>query len=218
LDIGLKVSKGDKEAETIGGTFRSLFNGKNLDGWKRLPGYWSAQGDAIVGSPPRGRPKHTFLVGSQTCRDFELRFKARLRESRPGVGNSGVQIRSTLITHQSEFNVRGFQCEIADPRIDAPPPGSVIFEPGVGEGREAPRRFVSEVYHKGDFNEFSIKCVGKHVTTMVNGFTMVDEDFPTIPDEGIIAWQLHGGLPPEEVVFKDVLIRELGARRSNDHH
>jgi hypothetical protein len=42
---------------------------------------------------------------------------------------------------------------------------------------------------------------------------MVDRDFPQMPEEGVIAWEFHGGLPPKEVVFKDVAIRVLSARR-----
>src|SRR5262249_35115375 len=33
-------------------------------------------------------------------------------------------------------------------------------------------------------------------------------------DEGYIAWQLHGGIPPKEVTFKDVEIRAIEPRQS----
>jgi hypothetical protein len=73
----------------------------------------------------------------------------------------------------------------------------------------APPELVAEAsFHKDDFNEFSIRCMGKHVTTMVNGYTMVDQEFSEMPGEGIIAWEFHGNLPPKEVVFKGVEIRE----------
>jgi hypothetical protein len=47
------------------------------------------------------------------------------------------------------------------------------------------------------------------VTMRVNGVTTVDGDFPTMPDKGIIAWQMHGPKTPREVVFKDITLLEL---------
>ena len=38
--------------------------------------------------------------------------------------------------------------------------------------------------------------------------TAVDDDFPKMPEEGIIAWQLHGG-QAMEVTFKDIEFKEL---------
>jgi hypothetical protein len=62
----------------------------------------------------------------------------------------------------------------------------------------------------------TLRCVGKHVTVTVNGLIAVDADFPSMPDEGIIAWQLHGGVPgveaPEEVAFKDIRFTDLTKR------
>ena len=37
--------------------------------------------------------------------------------------------------------------------------------------------------------------------------TTVDEEFPSIADEGIIGWQLHSG--KTEVSFRDIRIKEL---------
>ena len=61
---------------------------------------------------------------------------------------------------------------------------------------------------KDDFNDYYIKCVGKHVTIKLNGETTVDDDFAKMPDEGIIAWQLHAG-KPMEVTFKNIEFKEL---------
>src|SRR5262249_47202311 len=41
-----------------------------------------------------------------------------------------------------------------------------------------------------------------------NGQTTVDGDFPAMPDEGIIAWQIHSG-PPMEATFRNILFRGL---------
>jgi len=47
------------------------------------------------------------------------------------------------------------------------------------------------------------------VTIRVNGVTTVASAFPTMPDEGIIAWQIHEPVTPREVVFKDIALLDL---------
>ncbi len=71
---------------------------------------------------------------------------------------------------------------------------------------------IKKVVKEDDFNDYSIKCVGKHVTIKINGTTMVDGDFEKMPDEGIIAWQLHAGFKSMEVTFKDIKFKDLSAK------
>ena len=47
------------------------------------------------------------------------------------------------------------------------------------------------------------------MTIKINGATSVDGDFPKMPDEGIIAWQLHAGFKSMEVTFKDIQFKDL---------
>jgi hypothetical protein len=72
----------------------------------------------------------------------------------------------------------------------------------------APKELIAKAVKPADFNHYSIRCVGKHVTIKINGVTMVDGEFPKMPDKGIIAWQLHAG-GPMEVTFKDIQFREI---------
>ena len=89
---------------------KSFFNGKNLDGWEGLiKEYWSVKDGAIVGSTlPKGINFNTFLCSKKKYKDFELKFKIRLKD---GAGNSGVQIRSR-IHDPKKFAVTGPQCDI----------------------------------------------------------------------------------------------------------
>ena len=75
----------------------------------------------------------------------------------------------------------------------------------------APKDVVARVLKPDDFNEYAIKCVGKHVTIKLNGETTVDADFPKLPDEGIVAWQLHAG-GPMEVTFKNIQFKDLSGK------
>ena len=77
----------------------------------------------------------------------------------------------------------------------------------------SPEKCVSEFSDtcsgkKDEFNDYSIKVVGKKVTIKVNGVTSVDEEFEKMPDEGILAFQLHTP-GPMEVTFKDIVFKEL---------
>jgi hypothetical protein len=178
---------------------RFFFNGKDLDGWEGLKEYWSVEGGAIVGRSERPPAFNTFLCSKKKYKDFELKFKVRLKN---GFGNSGVQFRSTVFDSR-HFRVRGPQADIG-----AGWWGSLIDE-GVALMKKAPAQTEKTVVKASEFNAYSIRCVGKHVTLAINGTTTIDAKFPALPDEGVIAFQLHGGYKDMEVTFKDVEFKEI---------
>jgi hypothetical protein len=181
----------------------AFFNGKNLDGWEGLTQYWSVKDGAIVGRTEEDPGFNTFLCSKNLYKDFELTFKVRLKD---GAGNSGVQIRSKVFDPE-KFRVSGPQCDIGKGYW-----GSLYGEGFGGMMKAAPPELIKKVVKDDDFNEYSIKCVGKHVTTKVNGETMVDDDFEKLPDEGVIALQLHAGFPSMEVTFKDIQFKDLSKK------
>jgi hypothetical protein len=181
----------------------TFFNGKDLDGWEGLTKYWSVKDGAIVGYTPEDPKHNTFLCSKKKYGDFDLKFKIRLKD---GVGNSGVQIRSKLVDAK-KFVVSGPQCDIGQGYW-----GSLYGELFGGMMKQSPGDLVKKVVKQNDFNDYSIKCVGKHVTIKINGETMVDGDFPKMPDEGIIAWQLHAGFKSMEVTFKDIQFKDLSKK------
>jgi hypothetical protein len=184
---------------------RDFFTGKNLDGWEGLTKYWRAEDGAIIGYTPEDPMHNTFLCSKKKYKDFELSFKVRLKD---GVGNSGVQIRSKLEDDQ-KYIVSGPQCDMGMPFW-----GSLYGE-GKGWGlmlKGSNPKQVEKAVKPKDFNDYSIRCVGKHVTIKINGETMVADDFPRMPAEGIIAWQLHAGFKSMEVTFKDIRFKDLSRR------
>jgi hypothetical protein len=189
LALGAEADKGE------------FFNGKDLSGWEGLKEYWSVKNGAIVGYTPRDPGHNTFLCSKRKYRDFDLRFEIRLKN---GVGNSGVQIRSTL-TDPEKYTVSGPQCDIGEGYW-----GSLYGENFGGMMKQSPPALVKKAVKPADFNDYHIRCVGKHVTIRINGETMVDDDFPKMPDEGIIAFQLHAGFPSMEVTFRDIQFKDLG--------
>ena len=99
--------------------------------------------------------------------------------------------------------VKGPQCDIGDVYW-----GSLYGEEFGGMMQQAPQQTVLKALKKGEFNDYYIKCVGKHVTIRLNGATTVDADFPKMPDEGVLALQLHAG-PPMEVTFRQIEFKDL---------
>jgi hypothetical protein len=184
----------------LAGDDKPFFDGRSLAGWRGQMQYWSVNNGAIVATSPGSGLRHnTFLCSERTYRDFELRFQVRLRD---GAGNSGVQVRSTLIDPKT-FDVRGPQCDIG-----AGYWGDLYGEHMGGIIRHAPKDKVQEAVKPADFNDYRVRCVGKRVTIAINGVTMIDDEFPTVPDEGIIAFQLHSG-GPTEIVFRRIEFREF---------
>jgi Domain of Unknown Function (DUF1080) len=174
------------------------FLDEKLTGWEGLiKEYWSYKNGSLVGHAEKDPKFNTFLCSKKKYKDFEMSFKVKLTD---GKGNSGVQVRSKVVDAK-KFAVHGPQCDIG-----AGFWGSLYGE-GSGMMQAAPKDAQKSVKQK-DFNDYSIKVVGKKVTIKVNGVTTVDKEFPKMPDEGIIAFQLHAG-GPMEVTFKDVKFKEL---------
>jgi predicted Ser/Thr protein kinase len=182
--------------------FRRLFVGRDLAAWEGLPQYWTFQDGALEGSTyPAGIDFNTFLCSKKKYRDFELKFQVQMRGD-GWEGNSGVQIRSAYFD-RSRFAVIGPQAGMGGTHG-----GSLYGERFGGMMRRADKDAVSRTLKINDFNHYSIKCIGSHVTIKLNGVTTVDDDFATLPAQGIIAWQLHGG-KAMEVTFRNVLFKDL---------
>lgn len=171
----------------------------DLSGWEGLTDYWSVKDGALIGSTPKGLKFNTFLCSKKKYKDFELHFEVKLTGDE---ANSGVQIRSE-VENRDTFQCKGPQCDMGQIYW-----GSLYGEHFGGMMQAADKNLVAKVLKKNDFNDYSIKCVGKRVTIKLNGATTVDADFPKMPDEGIISFQLHGG-PPMEVVFRKIRFKDL---------
>ncbi|ODS52870.1 MAG: hypothetical protein ABS36_15485 [Acidobacteria bacterium SCN 69-37] len=85
--------------------FRSMFDGRSLDGWDGDPAFWRVEGGAIVGESTAETPvtENNFLIwrGGRTA-DFDLKLEFRLN-----AGNSGVQYRSRQLVPGGPEGVKG---------------------------------------------------------------------------------------------------------------
>ena len=162
---------------------------------------------AIIGVTPNGLKANTFLCSKRLYTDFELSFQVWLIGKN---ANSGVQIRSEL-KDRDKYVVWGPQCDMGQ-QYWASLYGEHFGQKEVGKGgflKAADPEVVKKVLKPGEFNDYSIRALGKHVTIKLNGATTVDADFDNLPAEGIIAFQIHSG-PKMEVTFKDIAFKDLG--------
>lgn len=199
---------------------QSLFNGKNLEGWKGDEQIWSVRDGLLVGSSVDYQPKaNTFLVwqGGEVG-DFRLTLKARVE----GDNNSGVQYRSKL-TDPENWGVSGYQMDIhAKPEYMAMLYGegsgrSIIAERGqkvvIGEEKEVSALYGDaplEPLDVTEWHEYTIEARGNHLIHKLDGKVTVDvtDNHKDQLDRGILALQVHAGAPMT-VWFKDITLEKL---------
>lgn len=181
--------------------------------WEGRTDIWSIKDGSIIGETKEDPKYNTFFCSKAKYSDFELSFQVQLRD---GIGNSGAQIRSTL-RDDKKFVVAGPQVDVGKGYW-----GSLYGE-GVGGMMKAsdPAKIAKAVKEK-EFNEYKITAKGTKITVIVNGETMVDDDFKMLPTpkgkeseakpaplEGIIAFQCHAGYPAMRVEFKNIKFTNL---------
>ncbi len=162
-----------------------LFNGKNLDGWKRLNGSaeFVAKDGIIIGATKRGEP-NTFLATKDTYRDFilELEFLGD-----PFI-NSGIQIRSNSTDYQGG-KVHGYQVDL-DPSERAWTGGIYdesrrgwLYPMGLNPS-------ASKAFKPKEWNKIYVEAIGNEIRTWVNDVPaayLIDD----MTQEGFIALQIH---------------------------
>ena len=69
---------------------------------------------------------------------------------------------------------------------------------------------LKKVLRADDWNEYVIRCEGRHIQLWLNGHKTVDytESDESIEATGIIGVQIHGG-PPSEALYRNITIIEL---------
>lgn len=201
--------------------FRSIFNGKDLSGWKGDMTRWSVKDGAITGTTSKKRPlpHNQFLIWDGTVADFEFKAEFRLI----GENNSGVQYRSQVIEGSGDFRIKGYQADI---HSKASYTGMLYDEGGRGIVAQRGQRVV--VTDKGEKNvvgktdpavqedltkwtAIEIRAVGNQLIHLINGKVTVDiTDQETKNQEfkGLLALQIHAG-KPMVIQFRKLQLREL---------
>jgi hypothetical protein len=166
--------------------WQSLFNGKDLSGWKQLNGKatYEVKDGAIVGTSMMDTP-NSFLTTEKDYGDFILECELKVDNKL----NSGIQIRSLSKPDYMNGRVHGYQVEI-DPS-DRAYSGGIYDEARRGwlypldinpEGKKA--------FKKEQWNKYRIEAIGNTIRTFVNDVPvayLVDDMTPS----GFICLQVH---------------------------
>ena len=176
---------------------KSLFNGKDLEGWIVYgTEKWYVEDELLVCES--GPDKAYGYLGTK---DQFTNFELSLEFKQGADGNSGVFFRSSI----EGTKITGWQAEVAPPKL---------FTGGIYEsyGRGwliKPNPEKDKALRYGEWNTMKIRVVGNQVTTWLN-----DEEMITLADNkigeatGQVALQIHdgGGI---KVYWRNIQIKEL---------
>jgi len=218
--------------------FVSLFNGKDLTGWK-VPagdnGHWKVLDGVIDYDAQSEAPGEKHLWSAGEYGDFVLRLDWRFKETpwvnphvkivRPDGSNkkgvdgkeidiavpdsdSGVYLRGT---DKAQVNIWCWPVgsgEVYGYRTDESMPAAV--RAGVTPRTNADRNI-------GEWNTFEITMKGDRLSVVLNGLTVLENALlPGVPARGRIALQHHGAKtdgqwnsPPALVQFRNISVKEL---------
>ena len=201
--------------------FKSLFDGKSLDGWVQHGGKatYKIEKGVIVGTAVPNTP-NSFLCTRKHYGDFTLELEFKVDP----VLNSGVQVRSHVYEKDTTVEIRGkkrkkkagtvygYQVEID--------PSERAYSGGVYD--EARRGWLNDLkdneparkaFKQGEWNSFRIICRGDSIKTWINGVAAADlKDSRTA--KGFIGLQVHGvgkrkDRVGKQVCWRNIRIREL---------
>jgi len=189
------------EAQTKAG-WVSLFNGKDLGGWKANgEEKWVVEQGTILGESAAN--KYGYLTTEKTYRNFDLGLQFKPE----AYGNAGVFVHSRITGMDPEHgpDIAGMQVEV-DPSRGKHTGG--LYESGGREWVALPTAEAEKALKPGEWNNLQVSVHGNHVVTHLNGVKVADfTDLAPRFTDGVIGLQIHtgGGV---KMRWKDIYIRE----------
>ena len=181
----------------------SLFDGKSLAGWKanENPDTFKVENGELIVKGPRA---HLFYVGDVNAGKFK-NFELKLDISTRAKANSGVYFHTEF--QKDGWPAKGYEVQVNNTHGD---PKKTAGLYGVKDNLEAPAK-------DGEWFTMTIKVVGKHVTTSVNGKVIVDYTEEEQPQRkgnpgrliGTGTFALQGHDPGSEVHYKNIFVKPL---------
>ncbi len=185
--------------------FKTLYNGKDLTGWKTT-GNWLVQEDRSLLIQPRPGEKgwqryDAYLWSVKKYKDFVL----DVEYSYPPGGNSGVYFR---VGDRNDPVEKGIEAQVLDSSEKKEPLGQ--HDHGGIIRTAAPSKNMSRP--PGEWNRMVVTCVGSHLQVELNGEQIIDTQLDQgamkdRPLEGYIGFQDHG--EPNNLRFRDIRILEI---------
>jgi quinoprotein glucose dehydrogenase len=203
------------------GEWKSLFDGKSLDGWVHLNGShrFRVEDGAIVARTVQNS-ENSFLCTKEEFGDFEMELEVMI----DSVTNSGIQIRSKAkpITHGEGHHNRagrvyGPQVEMQRNHRPGTPTTGLIYGEALGTGWLSSEEKIQNGHHylhDEGWNHMRILADGPRIRSWVNGHEVEDlvlEEVYETHSKGFIGLQAHGMEDGQEYVmkFRNIRIKPL---------
>lgn len=174
----------------------SLFNGKDLTGWKQHPdttGKWTVEDGAIVG---RGIDQSHLFTDRGDYTNFHIRVEAKINAT----GNSGVCFRTNYFG-VGRLKGNGYEVNIEGDKSHRLQTGSLMHIAPAGE-------IVQQVVKPGQWFEMEVIAIGPRTRVLINGRLMVDfTDLNNTYERGYLALQQLGD--KTEAHFRKVELKIL---------
>ena len=182
----------------------SLFNGKNLEGWKvgNNASTFSVENGTIKVAGPTA---HLFYMGDAENHDFKnFEFKAQVM-TKPG-SNSGIYIHTKY--QEDGWPEYGYEVQVNNSHTDWKRTGSLYNIVDVKESYAKDNEWYTEY----------IKVEGKRIMVRINDVVVVDYTQPENPLRGkggenrVLShgtFALQGHDPKSVIFYKDIMVRPL---------
>ncbi|GAB2811499.1 3-keto-disaccharide hydrolase [Ferruginibacter profundus] len=166
--------------------WQSLFNGKDLSGWKQIGGaaQYKVSNGEIMGISVANTP-NSFLTTEKDYGDFIFETEVKL----DAAVNSGIQFRSESVAGYQNGRVHGYQMEID--------PSARKWSGGVYDESRRGWLYPMELNEKnkmdfktGQWYKYRIECVGNNIKTFINGKLMA-QVIDDVTAKGFFALQVH---------------------------
>ncbi|RYY33988.1 MAG: DUF1080 domain-containing protein [Sphingobacteriaceae bacterium] len=183
-----------------------LFDGKTFAGWQgdTVNTWRISDGMLIGGSVDKMQPHNEFISTTETYSNYILRLKFKLTGTE-GFINTGVQFHSKRISNPP-YEMTGYQADLGDGfwgcLYDESRRDRILIAPDSNVIKKALRR--------NQWNDYEIYSNNGRIRIKLNGAQTIDYTEPdkTIPQQGHIALQLHGG-GKTQVSYKDIVLQEI---------
>ena len=205
LIISLNIS-----AFSQGDGWTSLFNGKDLSGWKQLNGEakYEVVDGVIVGTTVLNTP-NSFLCTEKNYSDFIFEVDLLVEENM----NSGIQFRSESNADYQNGRVHGYQCEVD--------PSDRAWSGGIYDEARRGWLYTMELNPKaqsalkmGEWNRYRIECIGNSIKTWLNDVSCA-EVIDDMTKTGFIALQVHSIGKDETKVGHQIKWRNIRIKTEN---
>lgn len=200
LMVGLFFSSGLLRAAEAEDGFKTIFDGKTLEGWKLSTdntNSWKIIDDAFVAQGPAA---HVFYVGDEKpFKDFELKVDVKTGP----VSNGGIYFHTTY--QERGFPRGGFECQVNVSHTDWIKTGSLYGVVNIGLTPAKDNEWWTQ----------HIIVRGRKVTVKIDGKTVIEYNQPAVDPagrgrklgEGTFALQAHD--PKSVVHYKNIRVKRL---------